>query len=465
MNKGEEKVWKEDIELMTPELGINEMPDSKWKFFIYSWQHTLVDVSPFILPFIFAGALGYSDAIAVEMVQAGLIAMMISTLIQTNFGNKLPIMQGPSSTNMAAMMSVGSIYGPAAMWSAAIVGGIVESLVGASKVLGALRRFLPPYISGIIIVSIGVSLGMTASNWVFATDNVIHLILAATVVVCVLVLIVLGRGGIISRGSILFSLIIVGVIITSITGVANWQAVADAKWFSFPKPFKLIQEGGGFVLVIGALVGVFVGYLGSIVESLGDYSTTCAASNETYKVKHINRGIAAEGIGATIAAMIGSIPVSSYSQNTGIIVTTKIASRFVVMFAAIIIGIYGLSPKVGSILLVIPRPIIGAVFLVICGMIVVTGIRLIGTAPKNNDYASYNVAIPLIMAICFPQIVPQDAEWFISLPSFMKLALTNGVVLATITGISMNIILNPQKSEERNALKKNTEDKKMEAVL
>jgi len=453
MSKQEERVWKQDVKLMKPALGINEMPKSKFKFFIYGWQHTLVDVSPFIIPFVMAGALGYSDQIGVEMVQAGLIAMMFATLIQTIFGNKLPIMQGPSSTNMAAMITVGNVYGPAAMWSAAIVGGLFESAIGASKILTLFRRFLPPYISGIIIVSIGVSLGFTAANWVFDTENTLHLLLAGVVIISVVTLTILGRGGLISRGSVLFSLLLVGLGITSIFGVANWQAVVEANWLSFPKPFKLLNEGGGFVILIGALIGVFIGYLGSIVESIGDYSTTCAASNEVYKVKHINRGITAEGISASLAAMIGSIPVSSYSQNTGIIVTTKIASRYVVMLAAVIIGIYGLSPKVGSLLLVIPRPIIGAVFLVICGMIIVTGMRLIGTAPAN-DYANYNIAIPLIMGICLPQVVPQDADWFTAIPSFFQLSLTNGVVCATIIGIIMNILLNPIKKEQEEEIKR-----------
>src|SRR5699024_11867456 len=82
------------------------MPKSKARLLLYAWQHTLVDVSPFILPFILAGALGYSDAVAVKMVQAGLIEMMIATLMQTFICYRFSIMLGSTSTNISVMIIV-----------------------------------------------------------------------------------------------------------------------------------------------------------------------------------------------------------------------------------------------------------------------------------------------------------------------------------------------------------------------
>ena len=74
----------------------------------------------------------------------------------------------------------------------------------------------------------------------------------------------------------------------------------------------------------------------------------CAVSGEIHKVRHMNRGIAAEGFGCLIASLFGGIPVTSYTQNIGVIATTRIASRFVVQIAALILMLYGLSPKVGA---------------------------------------------------------------------------------------------------------------------
>ena len=98
----------------------------------------------------------------------------------------------------------------------------------------------------------------------------------------------------------------------------------------------------------------------------------------------MNRGIFAEGLGCVVASFFGGIPVTSYTQNIGIIGTTKIASRFVVQVAAVILLLYGLSPKFGALLVAIPRPVIGAVFVVVCGTIAVSGIQLIGSAKQTT---------------------------------------------------------------------------------
>ena len=107
------------------------------------------------------------------------------------------------------------------------------------------------------------------------------------------------------------------------------------------------------------------GYIGSMFESIGDYAATCAVSGETYRVKHINRGIAAEGVGCMASGFLGALPVTSYTQNIGIVAATGIASRFITQVAAVMFLLYGLSPKLAMLLACIPRPVVGGVFLIL----------------------------------------------------------------------------------------------------
>mgnify|MGYP000305454882 CR=1 FL=1 len=74
---------------------------------------------------------------------------------------------------------------------------------------------------------------------------------------------------------------------------------------------------------------ILAGYFGSMVESLGDYAATCAVAGETYRVEHMNRGIFAEGLGSAVAACLGGMPCTSYTQNIGIIATLVNASILV----------------------------------------------------------------------------------------------------------------------------------------
>ena len=67
--------------------------------------------------------------------------------------------------------------------------------------------------------------------------------------------------------------------------------------------------------------------MGAIFESVGDYAATCAACDEVYRVKHIDKGIMASGLGCMITALFGGLPCTSYTQNIGIVAATGVASR------------------------------------------------------------------------------------------------------------------------------------------
>lgn len=441
----EQPVWEENPRIVKPILGIEDKPKTWWETLLYGWQHTLVDISPFVLPLLVATAAGLGAEEGAAWVNRGLFAMGIATLLMTTFGNKLPIIQGPSATVTGALTSVANIYGLQALWGAIFVGGIIEFLVGASRVLGVLRKIFPVIVSGIVVISIGFSLGRTAVGWMVGDGSITNFILAAAVIICIYILQFATKniaGGIISRGSIFFSIWIVGVGLAGIMGKVDWSIVASKPWFAFPGFFPYGGPGFGWKFVGGAIIGVLVGYLGSMVESIGDYAATCAVSGETYKVKHMNKGIAAEGLGCIVASIFGGIPCTSYTQNIGIIATTKIASRFVVKVSACILMLYGLSPKFGALLVAIPRSVIGAVFVIVCGSITMSGIQLVGSA-KPTTANSYIVGTTLMLAIGLPVYCQYVVgNWTASLPPLVRLFLTNTVVIAVIMGILLNLLLN-----------------------
>src|SRR6185436_4098511 len=169
------------------------------------------------------------------------------------------------------------------------------------------------------------------------------------------------RVGVLARGAILFSLLIWGVGVAGAAGLADFAAVARAPWFGLPRLFIFGGPGMGWTLAAGAVFGVLIGYVGSIAESIGDYAGTCAVSGVPYRMRHIHRGITVEGIASMIGPLFGGLPLTTYSQNTGVIATTRVASRRVVQVAALILLLYGLSPKTGTLLVLIPRPVVGAV--------------------------------------------------------------------------------------------------------
>ncbi len=129
-------------------------------------------------------------------------------------------------------------------------------------------------------------------------------------------------GGILARGAIFLSIWVVGLAGGSLLGEMDWSLVAAKPWIGLPRLFPYGGPGFGWEFTAAAILGVAVGYFGSMVESLGDYAATCAVSGETYRVRHMKRGIFAEGAGSLLSVCLGAIPCTSYTQNAAVQLAT-----------------------------------------------------------------------------------------------------------------------------------------------
>ncbi len=439
-----------DETAVQPIYGIEERPARAWETLLYGWQHTLVDVSPFVLPLAVAGALNMSPGEKAQLINFCLLSMGVATLIQTTIGNRLPIIQGPSATLTGVLTPIAARSGAAVMWGGIFAGALIELVIGASGVLRWLRRLIPPLVAGVVITVIGLSLGRVAIRLFLAEGRAVQLALGALVILLILLLQQWGRsrwGGIPARGAIFASIWLVGLGLGGPLGEVDWQLVAEKPWLELPHLFPYGGPGFGWQLSGAALLGILAGYLGSMVESVGDYSATCAVTRTPLTSRHINRGLAAEGMGCLAAACLGGLPCTSYTQNIGIIATTRVASRFVVQVAAVILALYGLCPKFGALLVAIPRSVLGGVFVVVCGMIAVTGIQMMGQSLRGPA-EGFGAGTTLVLALGLPFAAATDplAAQVRQLPALLELLATNSVVLAMLLAIGLNLGVNFGKS-------------------
>lgn len=444
--ESEEAVWDVTPSVVTPIYKIDERPPTLWESLLFGWQHTLVDISPFVLPLAVAAALGMTAGEGAALINACLVAMGLATLLQTTLGNRLPIIQGPSATLTGTLAPLASSLGGPAMWGGILVGGLVEMAVGASRILRFLKRFFPLAVSGVVVIAIALALGGLAIRLAVGDGSRENFLFAGAVIGLVFLLQTVGQrlaGGIFARGAIFFSIWIVGLGVAGALGKVDWALVAAKPWFALPTFFPYGGPGFGWTFVPAAILVVLAGYFGSMVESLGDYAATCAVAGETYRVEHMSRGIFAEGLGSVVAAAIGGLPCTSYTQNIGIIATTRVASRFVVQLAAGFLMLYGLCPKFGALLVAMPRAVLGGVFVIVCGMIAVSGIQLLDAARLDTRNALL-VGTTLITAVGVPAYVRSSLgpEWLEGLPAIAALVLTNTVVLAVLLGVGLNLVLN-----------------------
>ena len=404
---------------VTVSIGVEEVPKNWAQTLYFAFQITLVDFTPFIWAGSFVALAGLPEAVLPVMIASCFFCMGICTLLQTTIGNRLPLVQGPSSALVSSMGSVTAAYGMPAMWGAVIIGGLIEGVVGAARLMSKIRKLIPPVVVGSVVAAIGFVAAKLAVSWAFSSSDPLLLGLALGSFVLCLIFKFKGKG-LLSQGFILITVLLVGV--------GNGTAVA----------------------VVGAAVlGGFTGYIGSMFESVGDYAALCATCGETYRVKHIDKGIMAEGFGCAIYALFGSLPTTSYTQNIGIVAATGVASRRVTQVAAVLFLLYGLSPKLAALLAAIPRPIVGGVFLVSAAMIMFSGIEVIQSS-EHNQRNTLVAGTTIGMSVMLPLFCSTTgAEWAASLPKFLNLLVTSNVFIAVVCGIVLYLLLNVLLKEKK----------------
>lgn len=155
----------------------------------------------------------------------------------------------------------------------------------------------------------------------------------------------------------------------------------------------------------------------------------------------------AYGLSNIVCAIFGGLPTATYSQNVGIVASTKVVARRVFGMAATILLVAGLIPKFSSVLTTIPYCVLGGATVSVFASIAMTGVKLITEAPMDfRNTTIVGLAIALGMGIT------QANAALSTFPAWVTTIFGRSpVVLATITAIVLNLILpkdNKKASEE-----------------
>lgn len=223
--------------------------------------------------------------------------------------------------------------------------------------------------------------------------------------------------------------------------MVNFGDVASAGYFQLPKPLYFsVNFEPSACIAIGVLFGI------NSIQAIGDFSaTTVGSMNREPKNKELQGGIMMYGISNIIGAVFGGLPTATYSQNVGIVTTTKVVNRCVLGLAAVILMIAGFVPKFSALLNTIPQCVLGGATISVFASIAMTGIKLILRQEMNYRNTSIvGLSVALGMGITqAPAALASFPEWVTMI--FGK----SPVVMATIMAILLNLIL---PKEEKNKI-------------
>lgn len=403
---------------------------------------------------IIAEAAGLAYADRVLLIQTSLVMSAVSTLIQLfpigkHFGAGLPIILGVSFAYLPSMQAIAQAGGGiAAIAGAMLVGGLVAVLVGIFA--KPIRRLFPPVITGTVVFTIGLSLYPTAINYMAGgTANTAAVVaekgltsalvygswqnwlIAGITLAAVMVLNYHGKG-ICKLASVLIGMAF-GYLVAICFGMVDFSGIADAAWFSLPKPlhFGVRFEPSGCI-ALGLLFAI------NSIQAIGDFSAvTVGAMGREPTDNELQGGIIAYGVGNILTALLGGLPTATYSQNVGITTTNKVVNRTVFTLTSAFLLLAGVSPKFAAVLTTIPQCVLGGATVTVFSTIAMTGMKLIasqGLTARNTTIVGLSAALGVG--------VSQAGSALSQFPEEVTMILGKSpVVIATIMAVLLNLIL------------------------
>lgn len=294
-------------------------------------QHVVAMIVGCVTPsIIVAGAGQISNADKVILIQAALVIAGISTLLQLfpigkYFGSGLPVIMGVSFAYVPSMSAIAEGYDIGTILGAQIIGGVVAFVVGLF--IKQLRKFFPPLITGTVVFSIGLSLYPTAINYMAGGTSSPSYGSWKNWAIAIFTLAVVTflnhfTKGFFKLASILIGMI-AGYIVAIAAGMVDFSAVGDAGLLYVPHPMHF-----GIHFNISASVAIGLLFAINSVQAIGDFSaTTIGGLDREPTDQELQGGILCYGVTNVLGAFIGGLPTATYSQNVGIVSTTKVVNR------------------------------------------------------------------------------------------------------------------------------------------
>lgn len=377
-----------------------------------------------------------------QLLQNCMIIAGIGTLIQLypiwKIGSGLPVVMGLSFTFLAACLSTASQdYG--IMVGAIIVGGCFEGVLGLTAKYW--RRFITPTLSACVVVAIGLSiLNVGVSS--FGSSSAYPLgswqnLLVATLTLAAALIFHTTLKGVAKQLYVLLGLL-VGYVVSIFFGMVDFGAMADTiremGVVAVPRLFAYRPQ-----FQPGAILSFCLVFIVSAVETIGDTTATCTGGlGRDITADEVSGSLCVDGfISAVSGGVFGCSPITSFSQNVGLISMTHVVNRFCIMFGALAMILGGLFPPIGAFFTTLPDCVLGGCTVIMFGSIMMSGIKMMLEAGMNNR----NTLIAAT-SICLGVGVTQVDGFFNNLPAvFGDVFAGNMVAGVFVVGLILELCL------------------------
>lgn len=374
------------------------------------------------------------------LLQNAMFAAGIATMIQLyplwKIGSRLPVVMGVSFTFVTVLSTISANYGYPAVIGAVLIGGLFEGTLGLFAKYW--RKIISPIVAASVVTAIGFSLftvGARSFGGGYATDfgSVSNLLLGLITLATCLLWNMFAKGYL-KHLSVLAGLI-VGYIVAIFMGKVDLSMIMSGGIVALPHLLPIKPE-----FHAGAIMSACIIFLVSAAETIGDTSALVAGGlGREITGEEISGSLACDGYGSFISGLFGCPPVTSFSQNVGLVAMTKVVNRFTIMTGAVAMILAGLFPPIGNFFASLPQSVLGGCTIMMFGTILTSGMQMIA----NCGFTQRNitiVAMALSIGIGFTT-TSESGIWAEFSPVVQSVFSANVVAVVFVVAIIMNLIL------------------------
>lgn len=408
---------------------------------LLGFQHIFILSIAFIFPVVIVTEIGGSPEDAQNLICMAMLATGLSTALQAfnkgpvGSGYLCPLVNGPAF--VPASLLAGKAGGLALIFGMTIVAGIFEALF--SQVVGRMRKFFPPEVTGTVVLMVGVEVIPIAVPKFFGVDGAHPGVAALPFLVALITLAVTAGFNVWGKGKMrLYSLLIgmvAGYAVSFATGILTIdkaRLIIDSAFFQLPEMGKF---GVSFSAVM--LVPFLVAAFSSALKTMGDL-TTCQKINDAdwrrIEMRSIGRGMLACAAGNIASGLFGALGQSVSSSNIGLSIATGATSRRIGYAAGGILMLLAFFPKLAAIFVIMPTPVMGASLVFAVCFMIMAGIQII-MSRMIDSRKTFVVGLSIIFGLSFDNV----PGLYAGVDPMLRPLLSSSLALATICAVVLNV--------------------------
>ncbi|MDT8395311.1 MAG: solute carrier family 23 protein [bacterium] len=329
--------------------------------------------------------------------QKMLLVVGAVTVIQCRLGHRYPLVDGPSA---ALLLSVAALAqeGYAAVLGGMLTGAAALVLLGITGLLGKVTGLFADRVVGVVLILIALTFlphlvpMVTGTSPSHPGGDPFIMLVAIIVTIAIIVISSYARG-FLGNLSILAG-IVLGYMIMVFAGRVDFAHAASAPLVSLPWPIL----GPTPRFTTAGTVSFLLANVAVLINGLGSYTASAQVVGGEDVDGRVRRGVSTTGAAGVLAALTGTLGTVSYSQGPGIVLVTRVGSRYPVLVSGLMLCALAFFTRFTAYLITVPEAVVGAALLVTLSTMVGLGVSIIGRqGGKARARENMIVGLPLLL--------------------------------------------------------------------